>query len=93
MPSRGEGFGFVFLEAMACGIPVIASKVDGSCEAVHNGQIGILVDPNKPGEIKEGILEGLKRTRGIVPEQLDYFSFNNFKSRLHHIIDQIKISC
>jgi glycosyltransferase involved in cell wall biosynthesis len=89
MPSRGEGFGIVFLEAMACGIPVIASKVDGSCEAVLNGQIGILVDPSNAREIKEGILEGLKRPRGTVPEQLEYFSFNNFKLRLHHIIDQI----
>ena len=34
MPGRGEGFGFVFLEAMACGVPVVASTLDGSREAV-----------------------------------------------------------
>ena len=44
MPSHG-GFGIVFLEAMACGIPVIGSKVDGSCEALKHGELGILVDP------------------------------------------------
>ncbi len=89
MPSRSEGFGFVFLEAIACGIPVVASKVDGSREAVRDGKLGILVDPDKPEEIKAGILEALKRHRGIVPKGLDYFSYSNFKKRCHRIIDQV----
>jgi hypothetical protein len=38
LASQGEGFGFVLLEAMACGIPVIASKLDGGREAVLEGQ-------------------------------------------------------
>jgi glycosyltransferase involved in cell wall biosynthesis len=45
MPSQGEGFGFVLLEAMACGIPVIASKVDGGREAVRDGALGRMVEP------------------------------------------------
>lgn len=89
MPSRGEGFGFVFLEAMACGIPVVASKVDGSREAVRNGKLGILVDPDKPDEIKAGILEALKRPKGVVPEGLGFFSYSNFEQRCHRIIDQV----
>ncbi len=92
MPSRLEGFGFVFLEAMACGIPVVASKVDGSREAVRDGKLGILVDPDKPEEIKAGILEALKRQRGIVPKGLDYFSYSNFEKRCHRIIDQVLAS-
>ena len=43
MPSRGEGFGRVFLEALAAGVPVVASKVDGSREAVRDGRWGTLV--------------------------------------------------
>ena len=33
MPGRGEGFGFVFLEALACGVPAVGSRLDGSREA------------------------------------------------------------
>jgi len=89
MPSSGEGFGFVFLEAMACGIPVIASKRDGSREAVRDGQMGILVDPANRDEIKGAILKALTLPRGTVPEGLAYFSYDNFKMRLHAIIDQV----
>ena len=88
MPSRGEGFGFVFLEAMACGIPVIASKVDGSREAVLDGQLGAIVDPDEPHEIKQAIIEALQKPREI-PKNLEYFSFDNFTQRLHLIVDDV----
>lgn len=45
MPSRSEGFGIVFLEAMACGRPVIAGNADGSTDALDDGRLGVLVDP------------------------------------------------
>jgi phosphatidylinositol alpha-1,6-mannosyltransferase len=61
MPGRGEGFGIVYLEALACGVPVVASKLDGSREAVRDGALGILVDPNDAEGIKRGILEALAR--------------------------------
>ena len=89
MPGRGEGFGFVFLEAMACGIPVVASKLDGSREAVRNGDLGILVDPNNHEEIKAGVLDALNKPKGIIPDGLEYFSYKNFEKRLHSIIEQI----
>lgn len=89
MPSRGEGFGFVFLEAMACGVPVVASKVDGGREAVRDGKLGIIVDPDNQDEIKTAITRSLQGRTGTVPEGLDYFSFDNFKQRCHHIIKQV----
>lgn len=88
MPSRGEGFGFVFLEAMACGVPVIASKVDGSREAVLDGQLGGIVDPDKPEELKNEIVKAFGKPREI-PEKLEYFSFHNFSERLYSIIDEV----
>jgi len=88
MPSRGEGFGFVFLEAMACGVPVVASKADGSRDAVRNGELGIMVEPGDPEELKAGILQALRTTKGI-PAGLDYFAFPNFSQRCHNIINHV----
>jgi glycosyltransferase involved in cell wall biosynthesis len=89
MPGRGEGFGFVFLEALACGIPVVGSTLDGSREALRDGALGILVDPRQPEAIMAGILAALKRPRGVIPAGLDYFSFENFEKRCHHILHRV----
>jgi len=89
MPGRGEGFGFVFLEALACGLPVLGSKLDGSREALRDGALGVLVDPRDPEELKQGLLEVLQRPRGAVPPGLSYFSLENFNQRCHDIIRRL----
>ena len=81
MPSRGEGFGIVFLEALACGIPVVASATDGGREAVLQGTIGTLVDPSDRGDIERGILEALQRGKGSVPDGLRIYSEAAFSKR------------
>ena len=43
MPSTGEGFGIVYLEAMACGVPALGTGLDGSCDALRDGDLGISV--------------------------------------------------
>jgi glycosyltransferase involved in cell wall biosynthesis len=48
LPSSGEGFGIVFLEALACGRPVLAGSRDGSSEPLGQGRFGLLVDPELP---------------------------------------------
>jgi len=50
-----EGFGVVFLEASACGKPVIAGKSGGSCEAVVDGITGLMVDPRSDDDIAHAI--------------------------------------
>lgn len=89
MPSRGEGFGFVLLEAMACGLPVIASKHDGGREALLGGRLGTLVDPSNPAELRQAILDALERGGRDVPEGLDFFSFENFTERVHAIVEEV----
>lgn len=90
MPSRGEGFGYVFLEALASGAPVIGSKHDGGREALLNGELGLLVDPANPAEIAAAIREVLDRPRErVIPPRLDFFSYENFKRRLSAIVDTI----
>jgi phosphatidylinositol alpha-1,6-mannosyltransferase len=92
MPSRGEGFGFVFLEAMACGVPVIGSKLDGGREALLGGKLGMLVDPTNPAEIRAAIVETLTRGERRIPEGLDYFSFEKFVERSRAILSSAAIS-
>lgn len=87
MPSKGEGFGFVVLEALACGVPVVASAVDGTREAVRHGQLGELVDPDSPEDITTGISSALSQERGILPG-LAYFDFPRFTDRLSAIINR-----
>ena len=89
MPGWGEGFGVVYLEAMACGIPTLGSKLDGSREALRDGDLGILVDPHDRDDLWQGVLEVLKRPRGVIPPGLSYFSLENFNRRCHDILRQI----
>lgn len=89
MPSRGEGFGFVFLEALACGVPVIGSRHDGGREALRDGELGLLVDPSSLAEIRTAILDVLAEHRREVPAGLAHFAFANFQSRVHSTVDEL----
>lgn len=57
LPSRREGFGLVLAEAMACGVPVVSTRVGGIPEVVEDGVTGLLVPPNDPAAIAEAIIE------------------------------------
>jgi len=74
---------------MGCGVPVVASKLDASQEAVRNGDLGIIVNPKAPGEIQRGILAALKWDPAVVPPGLEYFSAQNFETRVHRILEEL----
>jgi glycosyltransferase involved in cell wall biosynthesis len=90
MPGRQEGFGFVFLEAMASGIPVVASSLDGSRDAVLDGRLGELVDPDDREALKAAIRRALRRPRQI-PDGLAFFSYEKFRERLQDIIGGLRV--
>ncbi len=81
MPGRGEGFGIVYLEALACGIPVIASSADASQEAVLGGTLGKIVDPNDSDALVEAIKGQLECPLQISAEALSTFDKNAFNVR------------
>jgi glycosyltransferase involved in cell wall biosynthesis len=88
MPSKGEGFGIVLLEAMACGVPVVASSVDGGREALRDGMLGTLVDPDDAEALYGAIVASLNRG-AAVPAGLEYFSQEQFEDRVSTILDEI----
>lgn len=53
LPSTGEGFGIVFLEAMACGTPAIGLAVGGAPDALGDGDLGVC---SAPEEFEEALL-------------------------------------
>ncbi|MEM6448742.1 MAG: glycosyltransferase [Cyanobacteria bacterium P01_D01_bin.105] len=58
MPSK-EGFGIVYLEAMACGVPVIAGDDDGSADPLQDGRVGWQVPHRDPDAVAAACIEAL----------------------------------
>jgi phosphatidylinositol alpha-1,6-mannosyltransferase len=66
LPSTGEGFGIVFLEAMACGTPALGLAEAGAVDALADGQLGRAC---RPEELIEALREAL--TSDVAPERAD----------------------
>ncbi|MCX6712199.1 MAG: glycosyltransferase family 4 protein [Candidatus Vogelbacteria bacterium] len=63
LTSRTEAFPYVFLEAGAAGVPIIASEVGGIPEVITDPELGILVPPGNVEEIKKSLLFMLKKPK------------------------------
>ncbi|HUS10206.1 MAG TPA: glycosyltransferase family 4 protein [Pyrinomonadaceae bacterium] len=95
MPSAGEGFGFVFLEAMKYGKPVVAANSGGAPEVIQDGITGQLVDYGNQEQLIQAItdlcLDLAKRERmgraGYERVQAN-FTFPQFKEKLSAILLQ-----
>ena len=95
MPSKREGFGIVFLEALAYGKPVIAGNKGGSPDALLDGKLGILVDPDNVDQIANAIVDVLEKKVSAHLLDKDYlrkavlenFGFKNFSNKLKEIVD------
>jgi glycosyltransferase involved in cell wall biosynthesis len=56
LPTFAESFGNVGLEAIAVGVPVVASNVGGVPDIVRNGEVGILVPPRDPAKLADSLI-------------------------------------
>jgi phosphatidylinositol alpha-1,6-mannosyltransferase len=57
LPSRGEGFGLVYLEAMRLGRPCLVSRQDAGREVVHPPEAGLAADIDNPDELTEALVQ------------------------------------
>lgn len=88
MPSSGDGFGFVFIEALACGVPVLASTIDGGWEAVMRGKLGRGVDPVDLDALARQLIAGLGDRKGV-PDLLQHYAFSAFYERLRQAMRRV----
>lgn len=91
MPSRKEGFGIVFLEALACGTSAIGGNQDGTVDALLNGSLGALINPTKTSEIAEAIIQQLSGPQHdpefFQQSVLKHYRFIRYQQRLSSYIE------
>ncbi|OKH30846.1 glycosyltransferase [[Phormidium ambiguum] IAM M-71] len=97
LPSQGEGFGIVYLEALACGKPVLAGNLDGAIDPLLGGKLGCLVEPDDVSAIASSLVQLLWKSypnpllfhRAKLRSQVvQLFAFEGFCSCLSELLKQ-----
>jgi len=97
MPSKKEGFGIVYLEALACGKPVLGGNQDGAIDALCHGILGALVNPDDIEEIAHTLIQILQGTypnplmyqpESLRQKVIETFGFEQFQNSLASYLHQ-----
>jgi phosphatidylinositol alpha-1,6-mannosyltransferase len=93
MPSRGEGFGLVYLQAMRAGIPCVGSRDDAAADVIIDGETGLLVPRQDPEAITGALLrlltdESMRRRLGEAGRRRfeNTFTYPRFRARLASVL-------
>ena len=89
MPSEKEGFGIVFIEAMYYNKPVIAGNKDGSADALLDGRLGLLVNPESSEEVTCAITRMIEHKDQYLPNRkllMENFSFPVYKEKWRDVL-------
>lgn len=93
LPSDVEGFGIVYLEANAYGIPVVASETGGITDAVKEGISGVFADPTNPLDIAakiQKVLRNRNQYHDIAREWAKQFDIKNISMKFTDIYNQLE---
>ena len=87
VPSRNEGAPIAIMESLACGTPVVATRVGGIPELLINENFGILVEPENHDAFAKGISSALERSwdRGLLNRHAQQYSWENIAPRIYKI--------
>jgi glycosyltransferase involved in cell wall biosynthesis len=85
LPSRKEGFGLVIIEAMASGLPVIASRLDGPAELIQHENNGLLFQP----EDSSALAEQIKRLVRATSQEFERFAIAGLETARQFSIQQM----
>ncbi len=85
LPTQYEAWGLVIVEALACGLPVLTSRLAGAAAAVQEGKTGYLLDdPNDPAEIAANLrrlLDGMPASAAEIEASVSGYSWPNILRR------------
>jgi len=91
MPSEGEGFGIVFLEAMSHGCPVLAFGGDGSVDPLQDGRLGCVSSAETLALDIKRMLE-VGRQPDLADEVIMVFGAQNFSSHVAGLVGQLRMA-
>ena len=91
LPSLSLSIGVVQIEAMACGVPVVATRNGGSEEIIISEDYGLLCEPANPEDLAEKILIALEKEwdREKIRKYAEQFTWDNIAKKVVEVYEEV----